>query len=255
MPIVKIDRKLVYYGHIPKCGGSAVEDYLHSRFGHMALLDTKFMSQSEAQRWSKTSPQHIDITSLNRLFPSGFFDLSFSVVRHPVDRLVSVFHFQKDVEKLIQPDVQFSEWLRNLEARLRSDPFQFDNHLRPMADLVPANAKLFFLEHGLECLIPWFDEVAGDQKGPRAMPLTNERGAYSKIKLEKAVPSSKDIDIIGRVYEADFSRFGYEPGRKLPLAVQPKAFKAKHESQSRGERLSKIFLSKSIDRIKRHFGM
>ena len=254
MPIVKIDGKLVYYGHIPKCGGSAVEEYLHSRFGRMALLDTKFMSQSEAQRWSKTSPQHIDIKSLNRLFPPDFFDLSFSVVRHPVDRLVSVFHFQKDVEKLIQPDVQFSEWLINFEARLRSDPFQFDNHLRPMADLVPVNAKLFFLEHGLECLIPWFDEVAGDEKGPRAMPLTNERGAYSKIKIEKAVPNSKDIDIICRIYSADFSRFGYIPDRKPPSAPPPNVAKENYDSQSRGGRLGKIYLLKSIDRIKRRFG-
>jgi Sulfotransferase family len=254
MPIVKIAGKLVYYSHVPKCGGSAVEGYLHSRFGTIGLLDPRFMAQPEAQRWSRTSPQHIDLASLRRLFPSEFFDHCFAVVRHPVERIVSVFHFQRDVEKLIPSNMGFSEWLSNLQTSLQENPFQYDNHLRPMTELVPENAKIFHLEHGLDSLVPWFDEMAGDQKQPRSMPLSNERGAYSKVKIEKAVPTSKDTDIICRLYKTDFSRFGYKPGKKLPDTPPPFAAdgSAKPVKQvASGDGLVK----KTMARVKRQLGI
>ena len=255
MPIVKIAGKLVYYGHIPKCGGSAVESYLHARFGGMAMLDTKYMSLPEKHRWSKTSPQHIDVASLRRLFPPGFFDLSFSVVRHPVERLVSVFHFQRDVEKLIPHDMNFSGWLTHIQTRMQDDPFHLDNHLRPMAELVPEEAKLFHLEHGLDSLIPWFDEIAGDQKQPRCMPLSNERGAYSKVKIEKVEPGSKDIDVICRIYAADFSRFGYQPGRKQPSAARPTGSDGLKVNRPVGHAQAGLLFSKTINRVRKRIGM
>ncbi len=63
---------------------------------------------------------------------------------------------------------------------MEEQPFLYDNHLRPMNEMVPEGAKLFYLEHGLDALVPWFDEVTGGKAGPRAVPHTNKRGDFPR---------------------------------------------------------------------------
>jgi len=189
MPIFKAGGKLVYYAHVPKCAGSALEVYVHERFGSMALLDQAHTGQAPQDRWSRTSPQHIDTASLSRLFPLDFFDVVFTIVRHPVARLVSAYHFQLEVEKLVPPETGFSEWLLDIEERLSEERFVFDNHTLPMSNIVPEGAHVFHLEHGLDALVPFFDAIAGDEAPPRAIPK--------------------------------FERFGYQIGKKAPDTEAP----------------------------------
>ena len=168
MPIFKAGGKLVLYAHVPKCGGSAVAWYLAQRFGPIAFHDNFHTRHDPRTLWSKTSPQHIDRGSLARLFPDGFFDAAFTIVRHPVARLVSAYHFQLEVEKSVPLTTGFSEWLEDL-AELRSEnPFAFDNHVRPMTEIVPDGATVFHMEHGLDALVPWFDALTGAASAPRA---------------------------------------------------------------------------------------
>ena len=87
MPFFKAAQKIVYFAHVPKCGGSAVEDYLLARFGAVSFLDKNFFAQPASLHWTRSSAQHISADALVRLFPADFFDASFAVVRHPVDRL------------------------------------------------------------------------------------------------------------------------------------------------------------------------
>lgn len=225
MPIFKAGGKLVYYAHVPKCAGSALEVYVHERFGDMAMLDQSHTGQSLSDRWSRTSPQHIDVASLNRLFPAGFFDVVFTIVRHPVARMISAYHFQLEVEKLVPANTGFSEWLMDIEDRMSEERFLFDNHTLPMSDIVPDSADVFYLEHGLDALVPFFDTVVGNQDAPRAIPKVNERGAFKgakdAAKAERAQPADADLDRIARMYARDFERFGYTLGEKLPAAEQP----------------------------------
>jgi hypothetical protein len=220
MPIVRAGPYLVYFAHVPKCGGSAIEAYLGKRFGRIALLDTRHHARSADKRWSRTSPQHISLEVRDRLFPEGFFDYSFAVVRHPVARLVSAYHFQKEIEQLPSARVGFSDWLETLPEMMEEDPFVFDNHTRPMVELVPQDAKIFHLEHGLDALVPWFDDITGRKDAPRALRPANER-KDRKGGGTKVTPSDRDIALIEKLYAADFARFGYTPDRKAPAAPAP----------------------------------
>lgn len=221
MPVFKADTQLVLYAHVPKCGGSAVSWYLTERFGSLAFNDSQHTSQPVAARWSRTSPQHIDRVSLARLFPADFFDAVFTIVRHPVARLISAYHFQHDVEKSIPEQVGFSEWLVDIEERLAEDPFVFDNHVRPMTDIVPEEAQVFHMEHGLDALVGWFDTLTGRADGPRAIPKINQHGQYGGNGGQKVVPSDSDLGRIAAFYQADFSRFGYVPGSDMPIFPAP----------------------------------
>ncbi|MEJ6391590.1 sulfotransferase family 2 domain-containing protein [Gymnodinialimonas ulvae] len=220
MPIVRAGPLLVYFAHVPKCGGSAIEAYLAERFGRIALLDTRHHANPADKRWSRTSPQHMSLEVCQRLFPDGFFDHSFAVVRHPVSRLISAYHFQKEIEQLPSARAGFSQWLDVLPEMMDEDPFVFDNHTRPMVELVPEGAKIFYLEHGLDALVPWFDAITGRKDAPRALRPANERKGRKSDGV-KVAPSADDLAVIERLYAADFARFGYTPGQKAPHAQPP----------------------------------
>jgi len=216
MPILRSGAQLIYYAHVPKCAGTAVEEYLTARFGPLAFHNTRYLSLPQQQRWCRSSPQHIDLNSLNRLFPKGFFDLSFTVVRHPIDRIVSAWHFQLEVERTVPQGLTFGEWLHDLEDIHTDQPFAFDNHTRPMNDIVPQGAKVFHLEQGLEQIVPWLDEVTGDTSGPRSIGETNRRSGKAATGSGKVSPSPTEIAQIARLYSLDFERFGYQPDKKEP---------------------------------------
>ncbi|QDY70968.1 sulfotransferase family 2 domain-containing protein [Qingshengfaniella alkalisoli] len=222
MPIFKAGDRLVYYAHIPKCGGTAVAWYLSERFGKIAFSDSMHTRHDPVTSWSKSSPQHIDNRSLSRLFPRDFFDATFTIVRHPVARLVSAYHFQLEVESSISGNIGgFSDWLAELPDMMAENPFIYDNHVRPMNDLVPNDARIFHMEHGLDGLVAWFDELTGEEAAPRAVPRFNERGGYVKVKTEQVLPSDLDLERISRLYAADFERFGYQVDQKFPQTAAP----------------------------------
>lgn len=210
MPVIKIAGKLVYFAHVPKCAGTSVEHYLRDRFEAVGLLDWAYLDQPEDTRWSRTSPQHIDVDSLDRLMPLSLFDEVFALVRHPVTRLKSVFCFQRDAADQIPKGMAFSTWLSGLAT---APPFYLDNHVLPMARLVPKGSQVFRLEEGMHPVIDWLDALAGNADGPREMPATNRLGELLDVLGRSPGPavdvSAADMDVIRTLYAEDFQRFGY----------------------------------------------
>lgn len=216
MPIFRIDDKLHYYAHVPKCGGSSVEAYLRRRFGALAFLDTRHLEQPEARRWTKSSPQHLPHAAFARLIPPGWIASSFAVVRHPVRRLVSAFQYQVEVEGTVAPLWSIDEWFDDWLNRVAAEPFLYDNHLCPQSEIVPGESTIFRLEDGLSTLVAHIDGLAGDTKGPRAIPKENVRTKNMAPDAERLTPSEETLARIAEVYAEDFARFGYgaEPPAK-----------------------------------------
>lgn len=253
MPILKAQGRLIYYAHVPKCAGSALEHYLEARFGSLGFLDSQYMSVPREARWSKTSPQHINTEALHRLFPAGFFDAAFTVVRHPEARLISAFHFQREVEKTISMNIPFGEWLEELTEMREENPYLHDNHTRPMAEIVPEDAHIFHLEHGLDAIIPWLDGLTGNRTGPRAIPRVNERGtrnAGGEVTLTDA-----DRARIATIFAADYTRFGYNTGDtapKTPAPVLAPAFIAERDAALKAMNNP---VAKTVGKIRRKIGL
>lgn len=222
MPFFKSKNALIYYAHVPKCGGSSVAFYIQERFGALAFHENQFESLGAARQWTKSSPQHVDRGTLERLIPLEFFDGMFSIVRHPVPRLISTFHFQQEVEKTIPDNMGFSDWLSQLDPQ--NSHFQYDNHILPMNQIVPEGATVFHLEHGLDSMIVWLDQITGNQNGPRAFEEVNRRGAYTKsspASSQKVDPTPDDLARIAKIYAEDFARFGYDVQERQPEAAAP----------------------------------
>ena len=221
MPLFKIEERLVYYAHVPKCGGSSIASYIRERFGPLGFHDNAYLQQPPDQRWTASSPQHVDARNLERLIPLTFFSAAFSIVRHPVGRAISTYHFQLEVEKSIPEGTSFSDWLRNLSETHAKSPFAFDNHTRPMSEIVPEGATVFHMEHGLDALVPWFDALAKNQNGPRAIVPENVRGDHIKVNTARVAPNQDDLQLISEIYALDFKRFSYKIDVKIPEATAP----------------------------------
>lgn len=221
MPIFRIGQQLHYYAHIPKCGGSSVEQYLSDRFGALGFYNRQFHAvRTEPERWSKTSAQHVDWATLTSLVPEAWIASAFTVVRHPVARAVSSFQFQRDVEGLIGADETFDDWFSRWVDERSARLYAFDNHLRPQSDIAPAWATVFPLEAGLDALVPYLDGLAGDEGGARSIPFTNKsKGDHAGA---RPVPSERTLRLIGEVYAEDFRRYGYRIG-EAALAGAPAA--------------------------------
>lgn len=204
MPIFRIQEKLIFFCHVPKCGGTAVSSYIRARFGSVAFLNEGFFRVN--QPWTLTSPQHVSADDLRQLFPAGFFDAMFAIVRHPVSRIISEYLYLRNHRGIIPFDQTFSEWLSTLPGMYASGRFLLDNHLRPMCEIVPESSTIFKLEDGLEKVLEYLDLVSGDQLGPRTIHRAQESQGNSK----PFIPCEDDIEFIEKFYARDFDRFGYE---------------------------------------------
>jgi hypothetical protein len=200
MPLIVKPGYTIYYAHVPKAGGTSVEDYLIRRFGPMMLSGRSHVRPGK-RRVMVSPPQHLAATDLADFLPEQI-DYSFAVVRDPLDRIVSEYRFQSGFS--LASRLSFSTWLRVVSFGRTREPRLYDNHVRPMVDIVPEGAEAFKLEEGFEGLVARLDAVTGTTTPDLAIEhlLKTERKPAVRVLRE-------DAALIARVYAADYARFGY----------------------------------------------
>lgn len=201
MPLFKTPKGLFFFAHVPRTGGSSVENYLTQRFGQPAFLDRRFLSKPASIRWSRTSPQHISADEFEALFPSDFVDHKISVVRHPVSRIVSIFKWLRSTQKDVEPD--FDKWLEQALSEVQSEPWCHDGHLKFQVEFVPSGCQVFRLEEGLERVAKYVDSLFDEQQPGVVFSHSHK----STVDLKQI--SSKAHRLIEIHYAEDFDRFKY----------------------------------------------
>ena len=201
MPLVTAGSKTIFFAHVPKTGGSSVEDYLIRRFGGPLSLRDRTHVSGMRQRGLLSLATHLTADDLVDFLPKNL-DYSFAVVRNPLERTFSQYRFQSGVSKTSH--LSFSTWLRVMMRCVALDKRVYQNHVRPQSDLVPDEADHFRLEDGFDEMIERLDEITG-MSSPEITV-----GHLLKRKHEKIQISKQDVQLIQSYYDIDYQRFGYQ---------------------------------------------
>lgn len=208
MPIARLNNKNIYFSHIPKCGGTSVEEFLKTITGaDLSFLDRNFNINTMA--WNTSSPQHITGKDLEKLFSITFFDAFFTVTRHPFDRLHSAFIFQKYFVKSIAPETDINHFVAKLEDYQVLLSGRYDNHFLPQISfLYPgASYRFFKLEHGLDGLRKYIGSVFDVDVTNISMPHSKKQPMRPSLEINTLNEHSKKI--IKVIYKLDFENFNY----------------------------------------------
>lgn len=221
VPIFRVNERLVYFAHVPKCGGSTVEHSLRESGLALSFLDQEFRARGR-DAWSRSSPQHIPAEIRRLLFAEGFFDYEFAVVRDPVRRFLSAFNHNRG---RIGRHVSLAAFLRRMERRVaaRDDYFgaRYDNHFLPACRFLSPAARVFFIEDGLgACLAALSADLGIEiaEAGPRNVKRYDFSGARSPLKrvllktLFRDSPTADQLSPeqaarIRALYHEDYARF------------------------------------------------
>lgn len=199
MPIFRFKGMNILFVHIPKTGGSAIEEY-YSRYAKLSL--ERFNSRELDHA---CIPRHLHGPALEKIIDPQMIDLAFMVVRNPVDRLLSDYKYYVKRKKRETNPPSFSYWMRYRLWRSTLNSFYMDNHFRPQWEFHCHNAKVFLYENGLERAVAEINDIIGLKEDPVLKRI-------NKSPLINIQPSSRDVDFIQKFYREDFERFHYSYG-------------------------------------------
>lgn len=193
MPLFRFGARLVLFVHIPKTGGTSIETMLKSMGGIEAMRLSKAMPSLPC------TPQHFHAELLEPLFPQGFADFSFVIVRSPFDRLMSEYRMRVLGRGR---DEAFDDWVERSFARHARDPFASDNHFRPQHEFIFPGVKVYRYEDDP------FARIAADLAGLGLLQLPSipweRRSPAADVTMSEAT-----AERVRSFYAEDFARFGY----------------------------------------------
>lgn len=211
MPVLTVGDKRILYIHVPKTGGTSVEDLLRSYGGSLSMY-------APSRGALPCAPQHFHGKLLETIFGSqseaeGYrhdFDFVFMTVRHPISRLLSEYRYQRSITVRLKKNpiaqaLTFDLWCRYVLLRSSRNPFYSDNHLRPQADFAVWSPAIYRLEDGLDQIRKGLDSLIGVPgewpSGPRKVS-TDDAGTADGLR-----PSTRRL--IQKCFARDFEAYNY----------------------------------------------
>lgn len=210
MPIFSRDGQHVLFAHVPKTGGTAVEQvFADSGYGFM------YRDMAPPSRGGRVvrrcSPQHLHASLLVDLFRLELFAVTFAVVREPLARFRSEFLYRHRRSEAAVTPASVEAWGLDVLSRLADDPYLSDNHFRPQHEFLTPGMVVYRYEDGL-------DAAVASLRRDHGIGLTADVGP---VNAPGPGLRSRDVPITPRLHEAlvqtyaaDYERLGYAVPRR-----------------------------------------
>jgi len=215
MPVFRKNGKNILFIHVPKCGGSSVENAFRTAGFRADYLDRK-VGHDSLNHLRTCSPQHLHAAPLAQQLRIDRFELVFMVVREPLARLRSEYVYVQRAKKRVSRDASdVTAWVRKKLRAYEKNPFVLDNHLRPQSEFSMPEAVVYRLEDGLDAVFADLNDRfhVGVSPVERALHSEHEVGfSSSQVEIDDEVRS-----LVRDFYREDFVRFGYDPETFAPL--------------------------------------
>lgn len=189
MPVYVKKDKVVLFVHIPKTGGSSVNELFVSsgwdRFFYGKNIDD---THKKLRYVYKSTPQHWEKKVLKNVFRTNRFTAMFCISRHPISRFKSEFAYRnKDLSKDQLTKRFVTKWLlRNLWQYFKNRNHK-DNHLKPQSRFIFKGIATYKSESGFQQI---FEQLNRDFN--LDLPTTRE---LRKKNSETFSIQSKDVPI------------------------------------------------------------
>ncbi len=205
MPLFSKNGKTILFVHIPKTGGTSIYYFFKENTFTVDWFNSSYDIINK-----ESSPQHRHrekiIEFLNK--KPFAYDYSFTIVRNPLDRLISEYFQQCRNEDALSKKLtskDFSFWVDQVFKKHKQNPIFFDNHIRPQVDFLLDDSVVFRFENGYEDFLGAlreldrlydfdidFKKFSHYKKGTNRVPIDIPR---------------ETLDKISKFYEKDYAKF------------------------------------------------
>lgn len=204
---IKVDRNrylAVFFVHIPKCGGSAVEHFFKRCGFEGFLLPEEYR---DVRALLRVPPAHYEISLLEQLFRLDQL-YTFAIVRNPYDRFISHLQWARRKTKLENylRKKSLPEYCEEILEIYKEDNRVFSNQIMPQNKFISSNVnEIFRIEDGLESAVSKvFSDLGVTGYSGQKLPIING-SANEFVRLDK-----KSKRLLSEFYKDDFQLFGYK---------------------------------------------
>lgn len=201
MPIFSRNEKRILFIHIPKAAGTTIEEaFVSAGYDMSYRRGGRYGPFNDFDKQNRCSPQHMHAKLLEKHFANEEFDVCFTIVRHPVMRIVSEYKFRIDSDHSFSRGKSLDDFVNAALDDYESNPMLLDNHIRPQEHFLWRACEVIRLEDGLARVSEMFDGEVRIQ-GPARMASKD----HGRLEMSEAT-----LARVQRFYQSDFARFGYE---------------------------------------------
>lgn len=209
MPYIETSDENILYIHIPKTGGSSIEEYLTKKYSTELILrgylDEKL--KKKYRIYDHTSLQHLTYENLYKMRKDFNIDFESSKlkiiasVRNPYDRILSDMFYNA----LISPNSNPEGVFEAMKLYISKDCYDAHNH--PQYTFVTKNGKL--VEN---IIIMKQENLSEDMKknGYTDFNVWKNKTFHGQNVEYRNYLNQDSINLINSVFEKDFELFGYE---------------------------------------------
>lgn len=213
MPVfVKKNRRSVFYVHVPKTGGSYVEDLFRAN-----NYKVNFWCANPINHGVRIPFQHVHRALYRQIIIPQIRKNAFITVRHPIGKLLSR-------HRNIGYAMDLIPWLDRVEAQLLKEPSTLRNHLRPQADFVDDDMHVFKQEDRFNAA--WAEKLSDLMDlGFHVFEVESRKDTESKRGVMTSAERDRVLEFVRTHYSCDFEVFGYreEESKDLRLSLEADA--------------------------------